>query len=81
MRRQTTLAKIRKRLNDVKEISKTYYEDIIKRKRKGHFRKSSSFDCGNSHCHLCHFDKLLGKRPIKEQLFKDEVENEEIRRN
>ena len=66
-RRYQTLVKMRKRLKDVKETCKEYYEDIIRRHREGHFRKSSIFDCGNSRCMLCHFDKLIGKRPIKER--------------
>jgi len=68
---------MKKRLNDVKKIDKGYYEDIIKRQRKGHFRKSSSFDCGNPSCWMCHFDKLIGKRPIKEQPHEEEVEYEQ----
>jgi len=76
-RRHETFTKMKKRLNDVKENCKEYYEDIIRRHRKGHFRKSSSFDCGNSSCWLCHFDKLIGKRPLKEQPQKEEVDYEQ----
>ena len=72
-RRYQTFTKMKKRLEDVKETCKEYYEDIIKRHREGHFRKSSSYDCGTPRCWMCHFDKLIGKRPIKEQQTEDEV--------
>ena len=78
-RRYQTLTKMRKRLKDVKETCKDYYQDIIKRHREGHFRKSSSFDCGNSRCWLCHFDKLIGKRPVKEITRENEEEYENCR--
>jgi len=76
-RRHETFTKMKKRLNDVKENSKEYYKDIIRRHREGHFRKSSSFDCGNPSCWLCHFDKLIGRRPIKEQQHENEAEYEQ----
>ena len=76
-RRYKTFTKMRKRLNDVKETCKEYYEDIIKRHREGHFRKSSAYDCGNARCWLCHFDKLIGKRPIKERDLRDEGDYEQ----
>ena len=72
---------MKKRLNDVKETCKDYYEDIIKRHRQGHYRKSSSYDCGKSRCWLCHFNKLIGKRPIKEQYAGDEVNYEDGQRD
>jgi hypothetical protein len=79
-RRYQTFTKMRKRLKDVKETCKEYYKDIIKRHREGHFRKSSTYDCGSSRCFMCHFDKLIGKRPLKERQREEEAEYEEIRR-
>ena len=76
-RRYQTLTIMRKRLNDIKETCKDYYEDIIRRHREGHFRKSSSFDCGTSRCWMCHFDKLIGKRPLKERMLQKEDNYEE----
>ena len=76
-RRYQTFTKMKKRLKYVKENCKEYYEDIIRRHREGHFRKSSAFDCGNPSCWLCHFDKLIGKRPIKERDTRNEGDYEE----
>lgn len=75
-RRYQTFTKMKKRLKDVKETCQEYYQDIIERHREGHFRKSSTYDCGTSRCWLCHFNKLIGKRPWKESAIKNEGEYE-----
>lgn len=32
----------------------------------GRFRKKDGYDCGNSQCYICHSDKLLGEKSLKE---------------
>ena len=76
LRRHKTFTKMKKRLRDVKKTCKEYYEDIIKRHREGHFRKSSTYDCGNTRCWMCHFDKLIGKRPPKERYVEEDSGND-----
>lgn len=66
-RRHHMFRVMNKRLGELKNTSEDYYDKIIENHREGHFRKSSVYDCGNPHCWLCHFDKLIGKRPLKEK--------------
>ena len=73
-RRHQTFRVMQKRLNQIKETCRDYYDEIIKKHREGHFRKSSAYDCGNPRCWLCHFDKLMGRRPIKEQPIEEKYE-------
>ena len=75
-RRHQMFSTMWKRLKQIKDTDKEYYDEIIKKHRKGHFRKSSVYDCGNASCWLCHFDKLIGKRPLKEQRHKEDYESE-----
>ena len=79
-RRYQTFTKMKKRLKDVKETCKEYYEDIIKRHREGHFRKSSAYDRRSSYCWMCRIDNLIDKRPLKERQREEEEQYEEIGR-
>lgn len=35
-------------------------------KRPGTFRKRRPFDCGRPRCGLCHWNKIVGYRPVRE---------------
>ena len=64
-RRHEKFRVMNKRLKKIKQTCREYYDEIIEKHREGHFRKSSTYDCGNPRCWLCHFDKLLLLGPLE----------------
>ena len=77
VRRQRTFNKMKARLRHVKEICKTYFENTIKRHCEGYYRKSSAYGSRSCCCCPSRIDKLIGRRPKREQPFRDEVEYEQ----
>lgn len=73
LRRHHMFRVMNSRLREIQKTCEEYYDEIIRNHRQGHFRKSSVYDCGTPSCWLCHFNKLIGKRPIKERYVEEDT--------
>lgn len=65
---------IRARLRQIKQLygNGQYYEQLLERRHS--LAKRKPFDCGRSHCMICHPEKFLGRQKAKYRIPKDEYE-------
>lgn len=66
--------------NSNNRIGKSPYEiDCICDNQIGRYRKKDAYDCGNPKCYVCHGEKLLNKKTIKDTIsdlkFKEQKED------
>lgn len=56
-----------------------YVVDCECDEEKGRFRKKDAFDCGNSHCYVCHSDKYPRRSKNEHELKSDVNYKEQLK--